>query len=1541
MVRAVSLSFALLLLLALSGQTFAHSDSSSRSPVEWMKGYTLLLVDADSKAELAEARDFVAAQGGTVAIVLPPHVILGWVTPEVGSKIIGRHGIRSIHRSAVDAASVGFSDRETQTAISIFNDIASGATARRALSEARRQTGPEADRPGMVDCTQPHPQIDRNDFVRNLRLLGAEGSARSFTPQYLSNSDVMDGTIAVALFLIESNGGVDPNLYTWSQADQALAYAQTIDGLNWWVDQSRAFSLGRPLQFTVVFYDAANAACQVPYEPVLREGRDTSLWVGRIMSNLGATEGDAGVRVAAFDQHLRDENRTNWAYSIFMAYNPAPARQSYTDGRASWAYIGGPYASILFRSFGWQLSRIVSHETGHIFYACDEYSQPGYATCSCTCAPEVRPEALNGNCQDAGCVRASTDCMMRLNEFALCPYTVAQIGWTATVPKPIPTAPQSLVASASSPTQVNLIWQDTSTAEDGFQIERRGGSSADYSQIGVIAANTTGYADTTVQSNTAYAYRVRAFNSTGTSSYTAEASVITPSVTPALSVGTTDLPEATVNVPFSRTLIANGGRPDYVWVIESGALPSGLSLSQSGTISGTPTTAGTNNFAVRVTDSGGGSATKNLTLVVKPSAPLTITTGQLPRASVGATYSQPIGASGGQTPYTWSRESGNLPEGLSLNQSSGVISGAPERAGTSSFVIKLTDATSASVTATLSIIINPAISALTVETVSLPDGVVGQDYSQLLKGVGGNGTYRWDIKTGKLPEGLQLSESGTISGRPTTTGELDFEVRVSDQSGQSATRSLSIDIDPAPQLTILSANPLPQAAVGVPYRKDLQASAGSAPYFWDKKKKVKKFGAFPEGITLSSEGVLSGTPTTQGLSNFTVRVTDANGKSASKPLSLEVGPPPPPLAIRTETLPQATQGLPYAAKLEASGGVGPYGWTIDSGALPDGLTINGEGAISGRANQAGSTTFTVRVRDSLGTSSTKTLFIIVTLPPPPLAIQTLSLPETSAERSYSQTLHATGGVPPYTWSIASGSLGTGLNLSADGVISGTPMTPGTSVFVVRVTDSALQTITRTLAINIKPADKLAPFGNLETPDYRATLNNTATGSGWALDNVGVTTIEVLVDGQKVGEAIYGLSRPDIGAIWGSSFPNAARSGFSFSFSTTTLSNGDHTLSVRLLDAAGNATLMGTRPFTSQNSVFTITSSALPRGRKGEAYNQQLLAANGRPPYVWTIISGALPSGLSLNASGQISGTPSVFGNFAFGVRATDALNTPAIASFTLTVLPDVEPLRVVSNGDLTAGLTGIDYNAQLLYAGGRSPVHWGMVSGSLPSGLSLNVDTGVITGRPTTVGVSSFMVRVIDSENTSAISGALNITIMLGPLGVINTGSLPAGSTGVDYSQQLLGTGGTPPYTWSLANGTLPPGLTLNAGTGRISGRPTAPGSSTFIVRLTDSTSATATSDSLRIVVNAGPLIVISNGNLTGGRVGIDYTYQLQGAGGSPPYVWAVASGALPAGLSLNTTTGIISGKPTATGTFTFGVSLKDSANITVLSTPLIILVSP
>ncbi|HEV8487302.1 MAG TPA: putative Ig domain-containing protein [Blastocatellia bacterium] len=1545
MFRVGFLLFGLFLILTPLTSAYPRTGrQDSRSPVDWMTGYTLVLVDADSNAELAEASDFIISQGGTVAIVLPPHSILGWITPEVGARIIGRHGIRSIHRTPVDSVPAKFRDRDTQLSVRVFNDIASGRRARQVLNEVKTQSAGDIDHPPMVDCALPRPPLDHGDFIRNLRSMGAQKSLdklASITPQFFDNSNIMDGSVVVAIFLLESTGAIDTNYYSWNQADQDTAIAQAVDGLNWWVDQARAFNLGRPLRFTLLPYYANNPVCQLPYEPILHTGADAPMWVDRVMASLGSSSGDVFVRVASFNRQIRDEHHADWGFSIFVGYNPYPSPSAFQDGRASWAYLGGPYVMTLWRTFGWNIGRVISHETGHIFYACDEYDQPGYQTCSCSCAPEIRPLAMNGNCQVSTCnPTGSTQCMMRINEFGLCPWTVAQIGWIDAIrqAKPIPTAPASLVATASSATQVNLLWQDTSSSEDGFQIERRGGSSADFGLIGTIGPNSTGYADNAVLANTAYVYRVRAFNTTGNSPYTSDAAVITPSVTPLLSIALSSIPDATVGVPYSRSMIASGGTEPYAWVIDSGALPPGTSMSQTGDISGTPTVAGTSTFVVRVTDASSNTATRAFSWVVRPSAALTITTRDLPKGSVATIYSQSLGASGGQTPYTWAIQSGGLPDGLTLNQSSGVIAGTPERAGTSSFVLRLTDASNASVTAQLSIVINPVTTQLTIDTASLPDGVIGQDYSETLKALGGTSPYRWAVRQGSLPAGLEITEAGVIRGIPTAPGEVQFQVEVLDQSGQSASKQLSIDVDPAPQLTVLSTSPLTPGAIGVPYRVELRATSGSPPYTWSKKKK-KKFGVLPAGIVLSPEGILSGVPTEQGTFNFTVRVNDRDDRLASKPFTMEVGPPPPPLEVRTQVLPPALQGVQYNARLEAGGGVAPYGWSIDVGVLPGGLTMT-DGLISGRPTAQGSFPFTVRVRDSVGTSSTKTLFIIVSPPPLPLVIQTVQLPETPAERPYTQVLSATGGVTPYTWSLASGSIGQGLNLSASGLISGTPHDAGTLVFVVQVTDAAQQTAIRTLAIVVKPADRLAPFGNLETPDFRATLTGTVTGTGWALDNLRVATVEVLIDGTKVGDAIYGLARPDIAVVWGQ-FPNGSNSGFSFALDTTKLTNGDHTLAVRVTDGAANVTILGARLVQVQNRLLAIITTDIPRGRKGEPYSFQLMAANGRPPYTWSLLSGTLPQGLSLNASGIISGTPVVFGAFPFSIRVVDSINAPAIASVTMNILPDVEPLRVVSTGDQTPGLTGKDYVHQLLYAGGRSPILWSVASGSLPPGLTLNTVSGLISGRPRQDGTFTFTVRVVDSEQTQVFSDPLRIVITLGPLGVVDFGNLPSARTGVDYSFALLGTGGSPPYVWATF-GTLPPGLTLNPTTGVISGRPTLVGSNAFSIRITDSTSATALSDTLRIVVDAGPLSIVSVGALAAGNVNVDYTYQLQLNGGKQPYTWSVSPGSLlPPGLTLNASTGAISGKPTAAGTFNFTVQVIDSQPASATSGTLTIVVSP
>ena len=163
---------------------------------------------------------------------------------------------------------------------------------------------------------------------------------------------------------------------------------------------------------------------------------------------------------------------------------------------------------------------------------------------------------------------------------------------------------------------------------------------------------------------------------------------------------------------------------------------------------------------------------------------------------------------------------------------------------------------------------------------------------------------------------------------------------------------------------------------------------------------------------------------------------------------------------------------------------------------------------------------------------------------------------------------------------------------------------------------------------------------------------------------------------------------------------------------------------------------------------------------------------------------------------------------------------------------------VITTSGLPAGTVNASYSATLTASGGVTPYTWSVVSGSLPAGLTLNSMTGGINGTPTTAGSYVFTAQVSDSQNPSG-TDAKQLSISINPAQVaplnITTTSLPSARRFVAYSQTLIATGGTRPYSWSLSSGALPPGLGLNAVTGVISGTPTKKGRWNFTVRVRDS----------------------------------------------------------------------------------------------------------
>ena len=328
-----------------------------------------------------------------------------------------------------------------------------------------------------------------------------------------------------------------------------------------------------------------------------------------------------------------------------------------------------------------------------------------------------------------------------------------------------------------------------------------------------------------------------------------------------------------------------------------------------------------------------------------------------------------------------------------------------------------------------------------------------------------------------------------------------------------------------------------------------------------------------------------------------------------------------------------------------------------------------------------------------------------------------------------------------------------------------------------------------------------------------------------------------------------------------------------------------------------------------NLVIT-TDSALPNGTVGTSYSQTLRAA-GASSLTWTRTSGSLPAGLTLNADGTITGTPTASGTSDFTVQAGAGNNITATKAFRITVDP-AQAINITTTS-LPSGKVGTSYTATL--ASSTSGVTWSVSAGSLPAGLSLNASTGTISGTPTSAGTSTFTVRAV--KGASSGTRQLSITVAQADAINITTTSLPSGKVGTSYTATLAS--GTSGVTWSVSSGSLPAGLSLNASTGTISGTPTSAGTYTFTVRAMKGASSGTRQLSITVspADTASTTITITTASLPSGTVGTSYSAQLASSVSNAS--WSVSAGNLPAGLALSTS-GRISGTPTAQGTFSFTV---------------------
>ncbi|MBR0035781.1 MAG: putative Ig domain-containing protein, partial [Synergistaceae bacterium] len=432
-------------------------------------------------------------------------------------------------------------------------------------------------------------------------------------------------------------------------------------------------------------------------------------------------------------------------------------------------------------------------------------------------------------------------------------------------------------------------------------------------------------------------------------------------VRPVFTFSSKDIPEGTTGKAYSLDITVSGTAP-FRWRITSGKLPGGLTLGETtGRISGTPTESGSFTVTISVSNSVY-TVSITVTIVIREAVTAPVLSAvTLDTGTVSEYYSFTLKAVG--TGITWSI-SGN-PSWLHINASTGEIYGTPARAGTFTFTVTATNS-AGSVSHEYTLIIlggsTTTTTGPTITTTSITCGTVSESYRFVFTAAG-TGTITWYLVSGTLPAGLTLNTDGSLTGTPTEDGTFTFTVGAYDSTGIRTTRTYTITINAgssseAPRIT--ASSPLPDGTASTAYSYQLTAS-GTSPLTW-----TISGGSLPSGLSLSSSGLISGTPTTAGVFRFTVIVQNIHGEYTMEfTITIRAGSGTKPDITAIYTLADGYIGVRYSATLYAEG-TRAINWRLTAGNLPAGLTLNANGTVTGTPTAAGEYVFTVEAVNDWG-----------------------------------------------------------------------------------------------------------------------------------------------------------------------------------------------------------------------------------------------------------------------------------------------------------------------------------------------------------------------------------------------------------------------------------------------------------------------------------------------------------------------------------------------------------------------------------------------
>jgi hypothetical protein len=586
--------------------------------------------------------------------------------------------------------------------------------------------------------------------------------------------------------------------------------------------------------------------------------------------------------------------------------------------------------------------------------------------------------------------------------------------------------------------------------------------------------------------------------------------------------------------------------------------------------------------------------------------------------------------------------------------------------------------------------------------------------------------------------------------------------------------------------------------------------------------------------------------------------------------------------------------------------------------LPTGLALNpATGQISGTPTAPGTYDFTLRVRDAQGNQRDIPAQIVVTAYVAP-SLSGAIAGFSNRTVAYSSGLTVADGTGPYTWSIASGTLPTGLSIdTGTGVISGTPTDTSYTdrTLTIRVVDAA-GSAAQSVQV-LRYADVLALSGSLS-----AGVQSTPYSAG-------------LTRG--------GGHSPFLWAITAGTLP----AGLSFDTSTGVISGtpvgiSSTALTIQVTDANGASDdLAATLTINSSYVAINVSGSVTSNSQNVETLSAfsitpayggvSVTGGSGSLTYSWARISGSTaisagsPTSLATSFVGSVSPGASI--NATFRLTVSDGTSSDTL-DVVITVTNTYVTLGLSATLDLATET--VAYSDALSRTGGKSPYTFAVTAGTLPTGITLNASTGALTGTPTDTSGTD---RNMTFRVTDALGATANVSVSLIYRRYPTLSyALGNGMRTRAYSSGAVQSGGHAGGTYALTSGTLPTGLSVNASTGAVTGTPTSTSYGPFAVTITYT-------DAAGNAVAAGSTLQYQDNIAISGTVGAaaynGSAYSdssLSAAGGFGTNVWSISAGALPAGLSINTSSGAITGTPTVDGVANFTARVVDAAGFAATS---------